>query len=58
MDEGEHEAIGVGDAEDKKPDESAPAGAIDVAKLTAKVYKLMVDELRLERARGSAARKR
>ena len=58
MNEGDHEAIGIDGAEGKKPDGSAPPGAIDVTKLAAKVYKLMLDEIRLERARGSTARKR
>jgi hypothetical protein len=37
---------------------SAPGATIDIAKLTAKVYQLMRDELRLERARGAGARNR
>jgi hypothetical protein len=36
--------------------DAAPAGGVDIAKLTAKVYLLMLDELRLERSRGAAMR--
>ena len=54
--EGEH-----GDADHQEgsaQNASAPGGTIDIAKLTAKVYQLMRDELRLERARGAGARNR
>ena len=56
---GEHEDEHVAaDAEEQKASGDAPAVAIDVAKLTAKVYRLMLDDLRLERARGAAMRNR
>ena len=35
-------------------DSPAPAPVVDVAQLAQKVYRLMRDELRLERARGAA----
>ena len=55
--EHEDEDIAGGPHEQKAPGD-APAGAIDIAKLTAKVYRLMLDELRLEQARGAATRNR
>ena len=56
MDEesGEHEAEhGAADEHEQKASGDAPVAAIDLAKLTAKVYRLMVEDLRLERARGA-----
>ena len=56
MDEesGEHEAEhAAADEPEQKASGDAPAAAIDLAKLTAKVYRLMVEDLRLERARGA-----
>lgn len=41
------------DEHEQKASGDAPAAAIDLAKLTAKVYQLMVEDLRLERARGA-----
>ena len=62
--EGEHGEAEPGDApapqnSAQTPEGSAaPAGKIDMAKLVAKVYKLMRDEIRLEKARGARARGR
>ena len=51
---GEHDDEHVAaDADQQKASGEAPAAAIDIAKLTAKVYRLMVEDLRLERARGA-----
>jgi hypothetical protein len=54
--EGEHGDTDLQDGSAKNP--SAPGATIDIAKLTAKVYQLMRDELRLERARAAGARDR
>lgn len=65
--EGEHGEAEPGDspAEASGADPRSPAagsaaapGKIDMAKLAAKVYKLMREEIRLERARGAGARGR
>ena len=56
MDEesGEHEAEHAGaDEHEQKGSGDAPVAAIDLAKLTAKVYRLMIEDLRLDRARGA-----
>ena len=51
---GEHDDEHVAaDADEQKASGDAPAAAIDIAKLTAKVYRLIVEDLRLERARGA-----
>jgi len=41
------------DEHEQKASGEAPAPAIDLDKLTAKVYRLMVEDLRLDRARGA-----
>jgi hypothetical protein len=51
-DDGEHVAGDEHEHDAQKAPDGAPAAAIDVAKLTAKVYRLMLDDLRLDRARG------
>lgn len=57
---GEHEEVEhvAADEQEQKAPGEAPAAAIDVAKLTAKVYQLMLDDLRLDRARGAGMRNR
>ena len=51
---GEHDAEHVAsDEPEQKASGDAPAAPIDVAKLTAKVYRLLLEDLRLERARGA-----
>ena len=59
IDSGENDAGDVAD-DRHQPQKAAdaPATGIDVAALTAKVYRLMLDELRLEQARAARMRNR
>ena len=51
---GEHnEHAASAEHEPQTPSGDAPAAPVDLAKLTAKVYRLLLEDLRLDRARGA-----
>jgi hypothetical protein len=54
IESGEHESgTGGSTPPEEHGSQQSAGGAIDIARLTALVYRLMLDELRLDNARGA-----